>query len=583
MIIRIQASGSSFRGAGQYYLHDKAANASMAKDEKPRTDERVWFTDTRNLMSTDPELAFDEMWRTADDQAYLKKAAGVRTSGRACSEPVKTLSLSWHKDDAPTPEHMIAAADKLIQHMGWQEHQAVYVGHNDTEHRHIHIILNRVHPDTGRTLDDFRERRRAQSWALAYEKEHQNIRCEQRELNAAEREHRAAQLDGAGQEVVRRHPAPANDHLPHNVVLLTRPEERAFAAHEQAREKHDQTQRTDLKTEQRAEREAFFKDGAKLFKATRHAVYDEVRKEYAPEWRQYHKEREAAERAAEAASKTAVTRALHFAGRGEWDQARDAFDDRDSVLKDVAREFDARRAELRQRQTEDLRERQGDACDALRDIRDVQYQELLQRQRGERAAARAGQILADVGMTPERDQEHTGIAAPIDNAAANQNPAPTVQFTTGAQAGIEAQQQPGSAHGVEAPQLAADSSAKHQAAVERIEQALDAGPSENVSDAAPHSRRGITDLAAGAIGSFANYVADQLGELFAPTPPEVREAQARQEAKREASKPVVEENRIDPNEQLIQQALRLLEEEQQKKDNAYWKERDRGKGWERDQ
>ena len=154
MIIRIEPSGGSFLGAGKYYLHDKAADAGMDKTLKPRSDERVWFTDTRNCLNTDPGRAFEEMWRTAEDQAYLKMQAGVKRGGRVCEDPVKTLSMSWHKDDRPSPEHMIESADAFLKHMGWDGHQAVLVGHNDTEHRHIHIILNRVNPENGRTIDD---------------------------------------------------------------------------------------------------------------------------------------------------------------------------------------------------------------------------------------------------------------------------------------------------------------------------------------------------------------------------------------------------------------------------------------------
>lgn len=206
MIIRIQSSGGSFRGAGQYYLHDKSDDASLDKELKPETAERVWFSETRNCMNNDPFRALDEMWGVAEDQAYLKMQAGVKRGGRVCEEPVKTMSLSWHKDDAPTPEHMIEAADAFLKHMKWDEHQAVLVGHNDTEHRHIHIILNRVNPDTGGTLDDFREQKRAQSWALEYEREHGQVRCENREANAQK---------AAAQEVTR-----ANDNQQEAAPIL---------------------------------------------------------------------------------------------------------------------------------------------------------------------------------------------------------------------------------------------------------------------------------------------------------------------------------------------------------------------------
>ena len=266
--------------------------------------------------------------------------------------------------------------------MGWEKHQAVYVGHNDTEHRHLHIILNRVDHETGRTLDDYKERKRSQVWALAYEKQHETIRCEERELRAAKREGRTPDLEPTRQSPEKdaskeatASPAPlqpANDHLPHNVIMLARPEELAFKAHEMAREEFDKNLRGQLKAEQRAEREAFFKDGAKQFKATRHAVYDEVRKEYAPEWKQFYKDADAARHSAEAWSHSAVSRAMYFGKDGRWDEARSAFDDRDAVREVVAKEFSERKGDLKSRQNDDLRERQRDACDVLRDARDAE-------------------------------------------------------------------------------------------------------------------------------------------------------------------------------------------------------------------
>ena len=100
----------------------------------------------------------------------------------------------------------------------------------------------------------------------------------------------------------------------------------------------------------------------------------------------------------------------------------------------------------------------------------------------------------------------------------------------------------------------------------------------------PETTRQLSDLAAGAIGSVASYLADQLGELFAPTPPEVREAQAKADAKREAEKPVARDEKSAFYEKMIDAAIKAHRAEQtERQDEAYWKERDRGKGWERDQ
>jgi hypothetical protein len=91
----------------------------------------------------------------------------------------------------------------------------------------------------------------------------------------------------------------------------------------------------------------------------------------------------------------------------------------------------------------------------------------------------------------------------------------------------------------------------------------------------------MTDLAAGTIGSAASYLADQMGELFALTPPEVREAEAKAAAKREAQKsadtPAVEKPASDYD-RIIADAIQIAEA-----NRHWWTERDRGKDWERDQ
>jgi len=585
VIIRIEASGGSFLGAGKYYLHDKltaeradAAQLGEGVAVLGQSDERVWFTDTRNTLNTDPEHALEEMWRTAEDQAYLKMQAGVKRGGRVCEDPVKTISLSWHKDDTPTPEHMVSSADAFLKHMGWDNHQAVYVGHSDTEHRHIHIILNRVDHETGRTLDDFRERKRAQSCALSYEKEHDNVRCEERELRAAQREQRAPELNGSKEiapEATREQQAaqpvrtPANDHLPHNVVMLARPQEQAFKADEQVREQRDSQERAHLKAEQRAEREAFFKDGAKLFKATRHAVYDEVRKEYAPEWRLFYKDSKAAEKSAEAWSANSVSRALYFARSGRWEEARGAFSDRDSVRDAVSEELAERKSDLKERQTDDLRDRQREACDVLREVRDVQYQELLVRQRYERGA-----------FNSEPTREALRETSPETQTSANQNqlaaapPAPTPPEHQRATEVLPTPIEQGQAA------LMKDVIAAMDTAIPDATGTVLRLP-EVPTESAPAVTHQLTDLAAGAIGSAANYLADQLGEMFAPMPPEVREANAKAAAKREVEQPAPEP-KANPYAKIIDAAVRAIEAEQAGKDDAYWKERDRGKDWERD-
>src|SRR5262249_46983421 len=135
------------------------------------------FTASRNLANADPRAALDEMWRTAADARHLKERAGLAPTGRRSDAPVKTVSLAWAPGETPTREAMCEAAASFLKAMGGGGHQALYVAHNDTCHPHLHVILNRVHPETGRTLGDWQERKRAQKWAHAYEKAQGAILC----------------------------------------------------------------------------------------------------------------------------------------------------------------------------------------------------------------------------------------------------------------------------------------------------------------------------------------------------------------------------------------------------------------------
>jgi hypothetical protein len=56
--------------------------------------------------------------------------------------------LSWHEGERPTPEQVEAAVTIFLDELGLSGHQAMYGLHADTDNIHLHIAVNRVHPDT---------------------------------------------------------------------------------------------------------------------------------------------------------------------------------------------------------------------------------------------------------------------------------------------------------------------------------------------------------------------------------------------------------------------------------------------------
>jgi Relaxase/Mobilisation nuclease domain len=178
MIPRIAQRGHSFKGAGLYYLHDK----------KAMTNERVAWTYTHNLPTNDPDLALQCMAWTDCHSDYLKQASGVGLGGTQTAGNVFAYSLSWHPDQQPDPWDMQQAVRDTLSCLGLSDHQALLVAHDDTDHAHVHVIVNLVHPDTGRVGDLSYSKRKLQEWASEFEREGGEVYCEERERNAERRD-----------------------------------------------------------------------------------------------------------------------------------------------------------------------------------------------------------------------------------------------------------------------------------------------------------------------------------------------------------------------------------------------------------
>ena len=108
------------------------------------------------------------MAHTAMSAAALKAAAGVKATGRKLAKPVMAYSLSWAPGEAVTPADMLDAAKATLAALGLEEHQALIVCHNDTSHPHVHILVNRVNPDTGVAHTGSLAKERLSDWAFDY-------------------------------------------------------------------------------------------------------------------------------------------------------------------------------------------------------------------------------------------------------------------------------------------------------------------------------------------------------------------------------------------------------------------------------
>lgn len=137
---------------------------------------------TQHLGEATPEYAWALMHDTWKSRTALKIKAGVPTTGRDNKTPVLHYTLAWHADDNPTPEHMQKAALESLKVLGLGEHEALVAAHTDKGHLHVHVVVNTVHPETGKTAPLKYTKEKFSRWAEAYERENV-IRCEERIKN----------------------------------------------------------------------------------------------------------------------------------------------------------------------------------------------------------------------------------------------------------------------------------------------------------------------------------------------------------------------------------------------------------------
>jgi len=176
MVPRISRPGRSFTGAWAYYFHDKRSLEQIERGEGQHTAARVAWFHVENAAGIE------------DERAAIGLMIDTARQSKRCEKPVYAFSLAWHPEQQPERAEMIEAAREALKVLEMQDHQALFVAHNDTAHRHVHVIVNRVHPETGFAKNNYRDQQKLSAWALEQERAQNRIYCTAREVRANARE-----------------------------------------------------------------------------------------------------------------------------------------------------------------------------------------------------------------------------------------------------------------------------------------------------------------------------------------------------------------------------------------------------------
>lgn len=85
------------------------------------------------------------------DTAAIEMEA-LATDNRRCKDPAFHVILSWREFELPTNDQVDEAVGIVLGELGLHDCQALWALQNDTQNRHVHIVVNRIHPETGRAI-----------------------------------------------------------------------------------------------------------------------------------------------------------------------------------------------------------------------------------------------------------------------------------------------------------------------------------------------------------------------------------------------------------------------------------------------
>ncbi|HAU3942052.1 TPA: relaxase/mobilization nuclease domain-containing protein [Legionella pneumophila] len=123
---------SSFSGLVQYLCNQQ------------NKQERVGKVRLSNCNSLDPIWAVQEVLAT---QAKNQRATGDKTYH---------MLISFAPGENPSPQVLREIEDRVALSIGFKEHQRISVVHHDTDNLHIHVAINKIHPQTFNMIEPYR-------------------------------------------------------------------------------------------------------------------------------------------------------------------------------------------------------------------------------------------------------------------------------------------------------------------------------------------------------------------------------------------------------------------------------------------
>ncbi|EPK3005575.1 TraI/MobA(P) family conjugative relaxase [Klebsiella pneumoniae] len=118
----------------------KAVRVSRLTDyirepERENSQEKCIHAGARGFITDEPQSQTAEMIALSQEAVRSK-------------DTINHYVLSWREGEQPSPEQVEEAVSIFMDELGVKDHQAIYGLHANTDNLHLHLAINRVHPET---------------------------------------------------------------------------------------------------------------------------------------------------------------------------------------------------------------------------------------------------------------------------------------------------------------------------------------------------------------------------------------------------------------------------------------------------
>jgi Relaxase/Mobilisation nuclease domain len=88
-----------------------------------------------------------------DPKLQKQELIALASSNSRAKNPVNHYILAWKEGEQPIRKQIDEAVQITLDEMGMQGHQAMYCLHGDTDNLHLHLLINRINPETEKSIE----------------------------------------------------------------------------------------------------------------------------------------------------------------------------------------------------------------------------------------------------------------------------------------------------------------------------------------------------------------------------------------------------------------------------------------------